>query len=191
MKQIFDGRNAREVEAAPDRGRNTGSGVTARQVIPWSILILALIALLALGLKHPGRPESGRPPAWLSHLQRMDEALARQDVRGAIRPCNEAYSAAVKSEGWEGLAAVGEAYLRLAERVGDDQRTARALPAPLVARRTFEGVLNRAQDQGSIEGVLRAAAGFRALGDPEAAERCTYLAWQLEWSRRAPAADLP
>jgi hypothetical protein len=191
MKHVIDERNTREVGRAPDHGRITGSGVTARQVIPWAILILAVIALLALEVNRPDRAGSGRPPAWASHLQRMDEALARQDVRGAIRPCNEAYSAAVKSEGWEGLAAVGEAYLRLAERVGDDQRTARALPAPIVARRTFEGVLNRAQDQGSIEGVLRAAAGFRALGDPEAAERCTYLAWHLEWSRRAPAADVP
>jgi hypothetical protein len=191
MKQVGDETDAREVDAAPDGGRITGPGISARQVIPGAIMILAVIALLALGLKHPGRAQSGPPPAWVSHLQRMEEALARQDVRGAIRPCNEAYSAAVKSEGWEGLAAVGEAYLRLAERAGDDQRTARALPTPIVARRIFEGVLSRAQGQGSVEGVLHAAAGFRALGDLGAAERCVHMAWHLEWSRRAPGPEMP
>lgn len=191
MKHVSDERNGREVDAAPGGERIIGFGISARQVIPVAILILAVIALLALGVKHPGSAEGGRPPAWVSHLRRMDEALARQDVRGAIRPCNEAYSAAVKSEGWEGLAAVGEAYLRLAERVGDDQQTARAMPAPIVARRVFEGVLSRAEGQGSVEGVLHAAAGFRALGDLAAAERCVHLAWYLGWSRRAPGAELP
>jgi hypothetical protein len=159
--------------------RRVGVGwPAARELMPWAVVLLFIVASVAFS-DNPYEPRAGAPAMWALHLERMEEALARQDARGAIRPWNEAYSAALKSQGWEGMAAVGQAYFRLVERVGDDMGTAALTARPIVVRGIFESVLTRAHQQRSVEGVLRAAEGFTAIGDAAMAERCRQTAKRL------------
>lgn len=101
------------------------------------------------------------PSPWAVHIQRVDHALARKDVSAAEQAWREAYGAALRSRTWEGMIEVGDAMLRIGGVVGSPQApTAKARQLYLVA-------LFRARGQGSLEGVLRAAEAFAALGDRE------------------------
>lgn len=107
------------------------------------------------------RVSNGAP--WTSHLQGVDEALAQKDVSAAEQAWHQAYVEAIRSRRWEGFVAVGDASLRIGEVVG-------ARPAPVAkARRLYLAALLRAREQGSLDGALRAAEAFAALGDREIA----------------------
>jgi hypothetical protein len=108
----------------------------------------------------------------------MDAAVAAQDVRAALKARREAEAAARASTGWEGPLAVGQASLRLGAAAEAPELAERW------ARRAFGLAFTRARASGSREGMRRAAEAFAALGDHEAAERCTRLA---EETPRAPA----
>jgi hypothetical protein len=106
-----------------------------------------------------GREAADSP--WTAHIRRLDEALAQRNVGAAEQAWHEAYGAALRSRHWEGMLAVGDATLRIGEVVGSRQ-------APTAkARRLYLAALFRARDQGSLEGVLRTAEAFAALGDRE------------------------
>lgn len=103
-----------------------------------------------------------------SALRAIDEALTRGDVTTAERTWPEAYSAALRSQRWEGLVAVGDARLRIDQAVGAGSKTK--------ARETYLAALFRARQEGSLDGVLRAAEVFEALGDTEAARQALRIA---------------
>src|SRR5213594_3970757 len=84
--------------------------------------------------------------AWSAHLQKVDAALARNDVNDAESAWREAYAAALKSRHWEGLVAVGDAYRRLGDRAGFHNTS------DAKARETYLAALFRARSQGSLEG---------------------------------------
>ena len=147
------------------------------------LLVLMLLIGVAAGISRtssraprPSVDRSTRP--WLEQLGRMDAALGRGNIRGAIRPWNEAYSAALKNGGWDGMAAVGEAHFRLMRHVMGTG-TAMAAASPGAVRGIFETTRLRAYRQGSAEGMERAAQGFAALGDAVLAGNCRELAVQL------------
>lgn len=131
---------------------------------------LALALLLLLGLvtgalaNHALAP--GAQIAWQRELDRVDEALGHGDVRQAVLLWREAFAAALRSRHWEGLVAVGDAYRRLGER-GGFQNAAAAK-----ARQTYLAALFRARQDGSVDGVLRVAEAFAALGDREVVLQC-------------------
>jgi hypothetical protein len=101
--------------------------------------------------------------SWASLLTAFDDALARGDAGAALRTWTQAHSAALRSRHWEGLLAVGEARLRV-ERAADPEKAAVA-----TAREAYLAALFRARQEGSLEGVIRAAEAFEALGDVEVA----------------------
>ena len=147
------------------------------------MVVLSGILAIFIGVSRGLNGQASAPDApWASHLQQMDEALARQDVSQAIGPWNAAYDAAVRSGGWEGMAAVGEAYLRLTDRAGGRGVLTPAVTRAIVARGVFETVFERASQQQSVEGVLSAAKVFAALGDLAMADRCREMAGRLAGS---------
>ena len=107
---------------------------------------------------------------WAPHLVAAEEALARQDLRAAVRAWDEAHLAAVGSLRWDGLIEVGDVYVRIGQ-VRGPRDTARA-----TARRAYFAALFRACQHDSIDGILRAAEAFAALGDRQIVEECMGLA---------------
>lgn len=122
---------------------------------------------------------SGDAP-WASHARRVGEALALKDVGAAERAWHEAYRAAISARRWDGFAAVGDAYLRIGEVVGT-----RLIPEAK-ARQLYLAALFRAREQGSLDGVLRSAEAFAALGDREIAGQGLRIAEGLAASERDP-----
>ena len=100
---------------------------------------------------------------WQRQLARVDQALATGNASAAIYAWREAYGAALRSRRWEALAAVGDAGARIEALMGS---TGRYRPE---TRQAYLSALFRARAAGSAEGVQRAAAGFEALGDQDAA----------------------
>src|SRR5215510_6837357 len=118
----------------------------------------ALIALSALGAGTAivSAQEGGPSSATLlvEAIRAMDEALAKGDLRTALRAREDARLAALGSPGWEGLVLLGDATLRLGLNSG-----LRSAMEP-AARRAYLFALYRARRQESIEGVVRVTEAF-------------------------------
>jgi hypothetical protein len=144
---------------------------------------------LALGLSPVAaraRGDTAGPPrrdeAWTPHVRGAEDALARRDAGAAERAWHEAYIAAMGSWRWEGAIEVADLYLRIGEATGLSQAaTARARNLYLIA-------LFRARQQGSIDGLLRAAEGFARVAERDVADQCLRLAERLAWERGDPGA---
>jgi hypothetical protein len=94
-------------------------------------------------------------------------------VSRAVRSWHDAYVAVQPVRSWEGFIEVGDAY----RRIGDVART-RATSAPK-ARELYLTAFFRARRAGSLDGMLRAAESFAALGDRDVAEQCLHAAERL------------
>ncbi len=140
-------------------------------------VIGVLITLIALALAEVGASQQqlvGQFDApWMKHIQMLDEALATKNISAAERSLQEGYLAALASRRWEGMVEVGDAALRVGEASGY-RKTAEAK-----ARQFYLHAFFRARQQGSIDGLLRAAAAFSALGDREVADEGIRLAERL------------
>src|SRR5262245_48864608 len=129
-------------------------------------MVLVLLAALA-----PGCADAAPPgPTWSEHLQAVDEALARNDVKAARHAWQSGYSAALRSGTWLGLLQLGDAYMRIPASV---EAPSSAKP---VARQLYLRALLRAQAQGSAEGALLVALAFNHLGDTQVATHCMRVA---------------
>jgi hypothetical protein len=117
----------------------------------------------------PGR----RPPVWAAYLEMVDAALAQHDVKTAARAWREAYAAALRTRAWRPLVEVGDAVMRIA-RI-DGYRTAYTVHA----REVYMAALGRARADRSVDGVLKVAEAFSALGDHHVVEQCLTLAESL------------
>lgn len=117
-------------------------------------------------------PQTSTPP-WVPYLAAVDDALARKNVSGALHAWRDAHAAALGSRRWEGALAVGEAYLRIAD-AANFRRGAEA-----TARRSFLTALLRARRDESLEGVLKSAAAFQALGDRAVVDQAVHIAVSL------------
>jgi len=117
----------------------------------------------------PPRPEeSGRP--WAPHLRAAGEALSRGDAKGAVRALQAADQCALACGQWEGMVEVGDAHLRVA----DASRARKVLVSR--AHQNYLSALYCARQQHNLDGVLRTAAGFAALGDRESVDQCLLIA---------------
>ena len=144
-------------------------------------VVLIVAATSAAACRNSAVAPDGAP--WERHVQVMDDALGRGDVRAAIRARNAAYVTALESSRWEGLVAVGDASLRLVQLRGEG-------PAMLSeVRRAYLGALFCARDQRSVEGVLRVAEAFASLGDRDVADQVLVMASALAASSPTPASE--
>jgi len=107
---------------------------------------------------------------WSTSLAAVSDALAAKNVGAADRAWRDAYGAALGSRTWVGMAEVGDAALR----IGDVARLRK--PYEAKARQAYLTALFRARSQGSLNGVLRIAQAFEALGDREVVEQCIRIA---------------
>ncbi len=115
---------------------------------------------------------------WKAHVVTIDQALARHDVSAAVRAWHDAYGAALASRGWEGMLAVGDAFLRIGTEAGTTGGSR------LNARQAYLAALVRAHRDGSIDGMRRTAAAFAALGDHAVATQCLRVAGELAAANR-------
>ncbi len=116
----------------------------------------------------PWRKPAGRP--WAASLRRVEDALAQKNVSAAELAWHDAHGAALRSRRWEGMLDVGDAYLRLGE-VAKGREAAEA-----TARTLYLSALFRARQEESLDGVLRTAEAFAALGDREVVDQCIRIA---------------
>ncbi len=141
--------------------------------------LLSAVAPPSARAEHTGGSDA---TPWLGAIHAMDEALARGDVRAALKAREDAYGAALDSRRWDGMADVGDATLRLVQRAG-----LRPAMEP-EARRAYLSALFRARRQASLDGVLRATEAFAALGDRDVARRGFVIANALAAASREPHA---
>lgn len=114
-----------------------------------------------------------RPSVWAGYIEMVDAALARRDVNTAVRAWREAHGAALRTRAWRPLIEVGDALIRIG---GVDGRRSAYAPQ---ARRIYMAALTRARAVDSVDGVLRVAEAFAALGDHGVVEECLVIATRL------------
>lgn len=115
---------------------------------------------------------------WRAHVGTLDQALARHDVSAAVGAWHDAYGAALASRGWEGMLAVGDAFLRIGAEAGSVSGSRSS------ARQAYLNALIRAHRDRSVDGLRRTAAAFTALGDHAAATHCLRVADELAANRK-------
>ena len=119
-------------------------------LVKWSGIVLSILAVagvvgLVLGGTLPdscGTTTADRdePPdlrdeaALAERLAALDAALARQDLSRAVYEWRDAYGLALRSRGWEAMAAVGDAAVRVDARDGRPRG-----PAPPASGRRPDG----------------------------------------------------
>jgi hypothetical protein len=150
------------------------------------VLLASLMTVGAIAGSGCGARSSDPETAfWDQYIRVMDVARARGDFYAADAARQTAYLAALRSQRWDALAAVGDASIRLAEEFPRVRQTLR----PEV-HRIYGAALLRASEQGSFEGVLRVSEAFADLGDREGArEGLTVAADMLAASRGARDAE--
>jgi hypothetical protein len=127
-----------------------------------------------------GPLESGAPAGrarddipWKAHLHIVDTELASGHVDAAVRAWHDAYGAALANRSWEGLLALGEAFMKIGHAAGTPGG------APMNAREAYVAALIRARRNCSVDGALRSAEAFAELGDRAIVEQSLYIAAQL------------
>jgi len=156
-------------------------GRAARVGLATLIALSALIAGSSIVRAQETGTSSGAA-SLVEAIRAMDEALAKGDLRTALRAREDARLAALGSPGWEGLVLLGDATLRLGLKSG-----LRGAMEP-AARRAYLFALYRARRQQSIEGVVRVTEALVAMGDREMARKACGIAGSLAASAREPAA---
>ena len=106
-----------DMEAAM-RGPGASRWSYALALAAVAMLVLTILALL--GVEFLADHVLGADPdvAWQAQLERVEAALARNDLAGAEMLWSEAYVAAIKSRHWAGMVAAGDVYRRLGELGG-------------------------------------------------------------------------
>src|SRR5919204_1447670 len=141
--------------------------------IPLVLVASAVPVLTLLQAVTHDEPPMERAVAWAADLERVDDALAANDVGAATRAWRSAYTAAVASRRWDAMLDVGDAYLR----IGDRTQMRRVHEAK--AREAFLVAFFRARREHSLDGVLRAGQAFAGLGDREVVSHCIRTAEKM------------
>ena len=110
---------------------------------------------------------------WRVHLAVVDKELEHGHVDVAVRVWHDAYAAALDSRSWEGMIAVGDAFMAIGRAAGAVRG------ARMNAREAYLTALIQARRERSVDGVLRSAQAFRELGEGAIAEQCLHIAGQL------------
>ncbi len=137
--------------------------------------VTILVAFTACGQSEGGaRGGNGADDAaWAARVQNVHDALAKKDISGAEWAWHKAYVTALRSASWESMVEVGDAALSIGEAAGFRQGSADR------ARQSYMVALIRARSQKSVDGVLRTARAFAALGDREAVDQCLQVTKSL------------
>lgn len=152
----------------------------------WSLGLTAAVAVAVIGIF--GLSASGSMPLgltrmvfvqpdpvpeWVQQIALVDEALGRADLGRATYQWREAYGAAVKSGRSEGLIAVGDRAIRIAELGGVSGYFLTE------ARYVYTHAALRARAERSRDTILGIAERFEKLGNTERAEQVRRIAERL------------
>jgi len=150
------------------------------------VLVAGVMSLGAIAASGCGARGGGSETAfWDQYIRVMDEARARGDFRAADAARQTAYAAALGSERWDAMAAIGDASARLAE---DFPGLCVTLFPEL--RRIYWTALLRARRDSSLDGVLRVSEALADLGDRDGARAgLTVAEGMLATSQRARAVE--
>jgi hypothetical protein len=121
-----------------------------------------------------GRARGDR--VWKAYLDVVDQELEGGHVDAAVRAWHDAYGAALASRGWEAMIAVGDSFVK----IGHAARTPTG--AHMNAREAYLVALIRARRDRSVDGALRSAQAFAALGERAIVEQSLYIASRLATS---------
>jgi hypothetical protein len=143
---------------------------------------LSTVMLLLVCAVAPAVVRGQQPPPWAGPLETANIALAPGDMSGAVAAWHEGYGVALRSRTWQGLVESADAYLQIAE-AGSFRASAKPM-----ARQIYLNALTRAKAQRSVEGTLRVATAFDALGDREVVEHCVKVAEGVARRQRDGAA---
>ena len=147
----------------------------------WGIGLAGAVVLLALGLEATRVPgldqvafvERASMPAWAQRIALVDDAIERSQMSRAIYEWREAYGAANRSGSSEGLIAVGNRAIRLAEFSSGSGYFLTE------ARSIYMHAAYRARAERSRDTILRIVDVFEKLGDAERAGQVRRIAENL------------
>lgn len=111
--------------------------------------------------------------AWSQRIALVDEALGRSDLSRATHEWREAYRAALKSKRSDGLIAVGDRAIRIAELAGESS------DFRAEARNVYVHAALRASAERSRTTILGIVDRLERLGDPERAGQMRHIAGVL------------
>lgn len=137
------------------------------------LFVLAAVAEIAAGRSRVVSDGDAAERTRQAALASVDGALARNDVATALRSWQEAYELARQSRRWRGLVEAADAHIRIGAAAN---ATGAAAPR---AREIYLAALNRARAERSVEGAVRVAEGFAALGDREVTDLALRIAASL------------
>jgi hypothetical protein len=115
--------------------------------------------------------------SWRSGLDTARAAVAAGEPSAAARAWREAYGAAVRTRRWEPMLAVGDAALEVVCTAGDEP------DARQQARQSYLVAVIVAEQQRSVDGLLRSAEAFARLGDRAVTEQTFAIARRLAGAR--------
>lgn len=158
-------------------------------LLKWSCIFLSILAVTGIVVLGRGgalpdtcataavdrsRDTEMRDEAALAErLVALDAALGRQDLSRAIYEWRDAYGLALRSRGWEAMAAVGDAAVRVNVLMGRPVDHSAGFQSE--ARRAYVHALLRAQREQSREGVDHIADGLASLGEVDMAAHARTL----------------
>jgi len=144
---------------------------TVAMVIAAGLLVALLAGLEVMASNATPTVRTADP--WASHLLAVEQATADGNTTAAVAAWHDAYLAARAARSWEGMLAVGDAYLRLGEVMQFRQASEAR------ARQLYLTALFRARHDRSVEGVVRATEAFARLGDRDVARQGLRIADDL------------
>jgi hypothetical protein len=109
-------------------------------------------------------------PAWVQRIAVVDDALGRADLSRAVYEWREAYGAALRNGRAEGLIAVGDRAVRIAELAGGSGYFLTE------ARDVYLHAAFRARAERSRDMILGIVELFEKLGDTQRAEQVRHVA---------------
>ena len=136
-------------------------------------VVLALVLGVTGVLGHVVFMQRDPVPAWVQRIALVDEALGRADMSRALYEWREAYGAANRSGSSEGLIAVGDRAIRLAERSSGSGYFLTE------ARYIYMHAAFRARAERSRDTIRRIVDVFEKLGDAERAGQVRRIAENL------------
>jgi hypothetical protein len=155
-------------------------------LVKWSFITLTVAGIVGLVVGGALRDSCGtttadrdtpgdlRDEAALAErLAALDAALASRNLSRAVYEWRDGYGLALRARGWEAMAAVGDAAVRVDSVMGGPAGRSTGFRAE--ARRAYVHALLRAQREQSREGVNHIADGFTSLGDTDMAARARAL----------------
>ena len=147
-----------------------GLGLTGVVLGVIGVFGLGASGSVLLGLDRVMFAQPDPVPAWAQRIARVDAALGRSELRPAIYEWREAYGAAVRTKRSEGLIAVADRAIRIAELAGGSGYFLNE------ARYIYVHAALRARAERSRETILGIAEAFEKLGDAERAGQVRRIA---------------